>query len=178
MPRPKNKTELIDQSRKSFDALLTFVNNLSDDEKIKEFPPGTMNRNIRDVLVHLHEWHIMMISWYETGKRGEKPDMPATGYTWKTTAELNKNIRDANNSVPLHKILSRLTDSHEEVTKIIHSHSNEELFDKKRYLWTGTTSLGAYLISSTSSHYDWALRLIKNQKKTNYVKIAGLDKYF
>ncbi|MEL6140134.1 MAG: ClbS/DfsB family four-helix bundle protein, partial [Bacteroidota bacterium] len=33
------------------------------------------------------------------------------------------------------------------------------------YAWTGTTSLGAYLISSTSSHYDWAYKLIKRCKK-------------
>ncbi|HOP45228.1 MAG TPA: ClbS/DfsB family four-helix bundle protein, partial [Flavobacteriales bacterium] len=37
----------------------------------------------------------------------------------------------------------------------------EELFEKKRYRWTGSTSLGAYLVSATSSHYDWALKLIQ-----------------
>ncbi|MEM7107806.1 MAG: ClbS/DfsB family four-helix bundle protein [Bacteroidota bacterium] len=44
---------------------------------------------------------------------------------------------------------------------MIEEHSEEELFEKKRYKWTGTTSLAAYLISATSSHYDWALKLMK-----------------
>ena len=38
---------------------------------------------------------------------------------------------------------------------------DDELFEKKRYKWTGSTSLGAYLVSATSSHYDWAFKLIK-----------------
>ena len=48
---------------------------------------------------------------------------------------------------------------------IIGKHSDEELFTKKKYQWTGTTSLGAYLIGSTSSHYDWALKTIKPLRK-------------
>lgn len=40
-----------------------------------------------------------------------------------------------------------------------------ELFEKKRYKWTGTTLLGAYFVSATSSHYDWAYKLIKKAKR-------------
>ena len=36
--------------------------------------------------------------------------------------------------------------------------SNDELFTKGVYKWTGGTSLGSYFVSSTSSHYDWALK--------------------
>ena len=51
----------------------------------QEFPEGTMNRNIRDVLAHLHHWHLLMLEWYRLGMTGEKPAMPATGYSWKMT---------------------------------------------------------------------------------------------
>ncbi|MGO3678157.1 MAG: ClbS/DfsB family four-helix bundle protein, partial [Microbacteriaceae bacterium] len=27
--------------------------------------------------------------------------------------------------------------------------------------WTGTTSLGSYCVSATSSHYDWAIKKIR-----------------
>ena len=37
----------------------------------------------------------------------------------------------------------------------------DELFSKEKYQWTGTTSLGAYFILNTSSHYDWGLKTIK-----------------
>lgn len=55
--------------------------------------------------------------------------------------------------------------SHAEVMALIEAHSDEELFTRKRYAWTGSTSLGAYLVSCTSSHYDWALKLIRNGLK-------------
>jgi hypothetical protein len=49
--------------------------------------------------------------------------------------------------------------------ELIGKHTDEELFTKKRYGWTGSTSLGAYLVSATSSHYDWALKTLRPLKK-------------
>lgn len=48
---------------------------------------------------------------------------------------------------------------------LIAGHSEEELFTKKYYKWTNTTSLGAIFISSTSSHYDWAIKKYENSRK-------------
>ena len=44
-------------------------------------------------------------------------------------------------------------------------YSNEELFTKKYFNWTGTTDLGSYFVSTTSSHYDWAIKKIKSHCK-------------
>ena len=90
MPRPKNKTELIELSNKNYDALMSYVNEMSERDQMAEFPLGTMNQNIRDVLAHLHHWHFMMLEWYQIGMTGVKPPMPAEGYTWKSTPELNR----------------------------------------------------------------------------------------
>lgn len=92
---------------------------------------------------------------------GTKPTMPEEGYTWKTIPELNRKIWEEYSNTSLNKIRQSLDKSNDEVTKLIRKHSDEELFEKKRYLWTGSTSLSAYLISATSSHYDWALKLIR-----------------
>ena len=43
--------------------------------------------------------------------------------------------------------------------------SNDELFSKKYFDWTGTTTLGSYCVSATSSHYDWAIKDIKKALK-------------
>jgi len=134
-------------------------------EQDKEFPAGTMNRNIRDVLMHLHHWHLMMLAWYKTGMSGVKPEMPAKGYSWKTTPELNRWIWEKYQETSLETALESLKSSYSDIRTLIEKHSNEELFEKKRYQWTGTTSLGAYFVSATSSHYDWAFKLIKKAKK-------------
>lgn len=124
-----------------------------------------MNRNVRDILAHLYHWHLLFFGWYEVGMKGDKPAIPAEGYTWKTTPELNKWINEKYSNEKLSVIRKLLFDSHTKITELIESHSNEELFEKKRYKWTGSTSLGAYLISTTSSHYDWAFKLIKRVTK-------------
>lgn len=165
MPRPKSKTELISLSQENFKKLIDFIDQLPKEEKVDEFPPGTMNRNIRDVLAHLHHWHLMMAKWYEVGMKGEKPDMPATGYTWKTTPELNRWIWEHYSNTNLEETQDLLQSSFNQIQSVIQSHSDTELFEKKRYKWTGSTSLGSYLVSATSSHYDWALKLIKKAKK-------------
>lgn len=109
----------------------------------------------------------MMLEWYKVGMKGEKPDIPARGYTWKTTPELNRWIWNKYKNTTLEKAKLNFKLSYQEIQGIIESHSDEELFEKKRYKWTGTTSLGAYLISATSSHYDWALKIIRKANKKN-----------
>lgn len=165
MARPKTKEELIELSNKNFKKLTDFVGSFALEEQLLEFPKGTLNRNIRDVFAHLHHWHLMMIDWYSVGMKGNKPKMPAEGYTWKTVPDLNQKIRDKYKNEDLQNIKEKLNNSFSVIQKIIKNHSNEELFEKKRYKWTGTTSLGSYLISATSSHYDWAYKLIKRMKK-------------
>lgn len=166
MSRPTNKKDLLLFSQQNFDALIDFVASIPDSLRQNEFPKGTMNRNIRDVLAHLHHWHLMFLDWYVAGMKGQKPDIPAKGYTWKTTPELNLKIRNDYQRTDLDEVIIKLKLSFQEVRKIIDKHSDAELFEKGKYTWTGTTSLGAYLVSATSSHYDWALKLIKKATKT------------
>jgi hypothetical protein len=165
LSRPKNKTELLSLSQKNYDDLNAIVNSLSEEDLNKEFPEGTMNRNIRDVLGHLHQWHLMMLDWYNTGMQDKKPDMPAKGYTWKDTPALNKKIWEDNRHISLSEMRWMLEKSHQDIQNIIVKHTDFELFEKKKYKWTGSTSLGAYLVSATSSHYDWAIKLIKKGVK-------------
>ena len=165
MPRPRSKSELLELSKINYDKLMELINSFSPEQQQGEFPPGTMNRNIRDLLAHLHEWHLMFLQWHDTGMTGEKPDIPARGYTWKTVPDLNRVIWEKYRDTPLAVIRKRFAESHRKVRNLIDQYSDEELFEKKRYKWTGSTSLGAYMISATSSHYDWASKLIRKYKK-------------
>ncbi|MFY0652757.1 MAG: ClbS/DfsB family four-helix bundle protein [Cyclobacteriaceae bacterium] len=165
MPRPKTKAELLESSQKNFERLKALVNSFSQKEQEFEFPGGTLNRNICDVLAHLYHWHLMMMEWYSVGMSGLKPDIPAKSYTWKTVPELNYQIWENYKNESLSSVLAKLNESHLLIMQKINQHTNDELFEKKRYRWTGTISLGAYLISSTSSHYDWAYKLIRKSRR-------------
>ena len=50
---------------------------------------------------------------------------------------------------------------------LIETFSNEQLFAKSVFDWTGTSTLGAYCVSATASHYDWAIKKIKVHIKTS-----------
>lgn len=166
MPRPSTKKDLIALSNANYSKLKNLVNSLSENELNGAFPEKYLNRNIRDVLAHLHHWHLLMLGWYETGMKGEKPDIPAKGYNWRTLPELNTKIRDHYHKTKLDEVLKMLESSFQDIQKIINQHSNDELFQRKRYQWTGNNALGAYLVSSTSSHYEWAMKLIKKYLKS------------
>jgi hypothetical protein len=66
----------------------------------------------------------------------------------------------------LNKAKDMLKASHKDVMKMIESLNDEKLFAKKHFSWTGTTNIGAYCISATSSHYDWAMKKIKLHLRT------------
>lgn len=163
MPRPKSKDELIkaaeDEFQSLFDELVTIP-------QAKWSEPGVCEKwSIKDLLAHLHEWHNMMIKWYTVGMKGDQPVMPAPGYTWKTVPDLNQAIFQQYKDLDLSEAISKVKASHKKIMAVIKQHTDPELFTKKKYAWTGSTSLGSYLISNTSSHYDWAHKLIKKWKK-------------
>ncbi len=166
MPRPQDKQTLLALGQANFDKLMTLVQEFTDEELHAEFQFETRDRNVRDTLVHLHEWHLMMMEWYRVGMGGAKPEMPAPGYTWKTLPDLNLEIWKKYQQTSLNEGMALLKQSFQQIRKLIEKQNDPELFEKKRYPWTGTTSLGSYFVSATSSHYDWALKQLKKHKRT------------
>lgn len=152
---------MIALSQMNYEKLLAFIKDLPEEKRNTEFPSHYLNRNIRDVLAHLHHWHLLLLSWYQLGMKGEKPEMPAPGYTWRAIPELNIEINEKYKNVPMRKVITLFASSFKEVQRLIAKHTDRELFEKQKYKWTGTTSLGSYVVSTTSSHYDWGLKLIK-----------------
>ena len=165
MARPTTKQDLEFLAKENYQKLLSLIETLHERQREETFPEGTMNRNIRDVIGHLYHWHLLFLSWYEVGMRGEKPKIPKEGYTFADTPKLNQEIWAECQKISLAEVFSKFEVTHNKVFQIIEKHTDQELFTKKKYHWTGSTSLGSYLISSTSSHYDWALKLIRKSIK-------------
>jgi len=168
MPRPTNKKELLNLAEINFNKLLDFIDSLPNIIKTKTYTNNELNdrdKTVSDVICHLHEWHLMMANWYKTGMSGKKPAIPAEGITWQTLPVLNRRIWEQYKGTELKKAISMFKKSYKDIIALIEKHNDDELFTRKKYPWTGTTSLGAYFISSTSSHYDWGLKTIKPLKK-------------
>ena len=164
MPRPTNKKSLLELAEINFGKLLDFIDGLPAEIKTRVYKNDELNdrdKTVSDVICHLHEWHLMMKSWYKVGMSGKKPAIPAEDVTWQTLPVLNRRIWKKYEGTDLKEAIAIFKKSHKGIMALIKKHSDDELFTKKKYEWTGTTSLGAYFISSTSSHYDWGLKTIK-----------------
>jgi hypothetical protein len=169
MSRPTNKEELLIAARETFDKLLPYISeNITFTQKIAEAGKEAhwgRDKNTRDVLVHLYEWHILLLSWVESNIRGiSKPFLPEP-YSWKSYGDMNTEFWKKHQNTSYEEATKLLHDSHKKVINLIESLSNDELFEKKHFNWTGTTSIGAYCISATSAHYEWAIKKLKTNEK-------------
>lgn len=166
MARPTTKEQLIEVSEENFKKLFVLVHSMSEEEQEKIFLFEDRDRNVRDVLVHLYEWHQLLLNWANSNLSGNKTNFLPEPYNWKTYPQMNIGFWEKHQETPLNEAVSILEKSHSEVMILVRSFSNGELFTNKHFTWTGTTSLGAYCVSATSSHYDWAIKKIKKHKKT------------
>ena len=165
MPRPKTKEELKQAGEENFAKLFALIDSLSKKKQVQEFSFEDRDRNIRDVLVHLYEWQVLLLNWIKTNQSGITAKFLPENYNWKTYPDMNAKIWEKHQATNYEKAISLLNQTHKKCMKLIDSFTEEELFTKKYFPWTGSTSLGSYCVSSTSSHYDWAIKKIKKHKK-------------
>lgn len=165
MARPQTKDDLLEQAQTNYDKLLKLIETLTPEEQLGEFPFEGRDRQIRDCLVHLYEWHQLFMTWVEKNQQGELTSFLPAPYNWKTYPKMNQQFFEKHQNTSLTEAKEQLSKSHLACLTIIKEFSNEELFTKKYFNWTGTTSLGSYGVSATSSHYDWALKIIRKYQR-------------
>jgi len=177
MARPRCKDDLLKAATDCYSNLTDFVGSMSDKELSTPFdfsglPNKTeahwsRDKNVRDVLVHLYEWQVLMLKFVENNKPGSviiRPFLPAE-YSWKTYGDMNEEIWRKHQQTSTEDALRLLDGTHRQLLKLAGSFSDEELFTKKYYKWTGTTDLKSYFVSTLSSHYEWALKKLKEHRK-------------
>ena len=175
MVRPQTKENLMIAAKENFEKLNILISKMSDkelttpfdfskDEKKKE-AHWKRDKNLRDILIHLYEWHQLILNWVESNQKGEeKPFLPEP-YNWRTYGDMNVEFWKKHQNTSLEEATKALQKSHKEVLKLAENFTNEELFSKKVYKWVGGSTLGSYFVSATSSHYDWAIKKLKAHQK-------------
>ena len=165
MPRPTTKQDLISTANEQFEKLWKLIDSIPKEQQNTSFLFEDRDKNLRDILVHLYEWHQLLLNWINANQNGEqKPFLPEP-YNWKTYPNMNIGFWEKHQNTNYDKSKKMLKDNHNKVMELIEKFSNDELFSKKYFSWTGTTTLGAYCISATASHYDWAMKKIKKHIK-------------
>ena len=179
MGRATTKSDMINAAISNYEKMNTLISELTEkelstpfdfagDDKKKE-AHWNRDKNLRDVLIHLYEWHQLLLNWIRSNKNGEnKPFIPEP-YNWKTYGDMNVEFWRKHQNTTLEEAKEMLEKSHKEVLNLAENFSNEELFSKGAYKWVGGSTLGSYFVSATASHYDWAMKKLKAHKK-NCVK--------
>lgn len=163
MPRPTTKSQLLEAADHEFGRLWTAVAQVP--QHARHTTGACDLWSVKDLLAHLSAWHEMTLEWEATGSTGGRPEVPGHGYTWAETPALNQMLHERSAQDAWPAVEERLRASHAHMVERIGSYEDDDLFTKKRYLWTGSTSVGAYFVSATSSHYAWASKLIRKWVK-------------
>ena len=175
MGRPTTKTDLLTAATANYEKLNALISELTEKELSTPFDFSNdvkkkeahwkRDKNLRDVLIHLYEWHQLLINWLQSNQNGESQSFIPEPYNWKTYGDMNVEFWKKHQNTSLDDAKSMLQQSHAEVLKLADTFSNEELFSKGVYKWVGGSTLGSYFVSVTSSHYDWAMKKLKAHRK-------------
>lgn len=173
MGRPATKTDLMRAAEEGYENLSAVISSLTEeelsvpfafDDKKKE-AHWKRDKNLRDVLVHLYEWHQLLLVWVRANQSGEcRPFLPEP-YNWRTYGEMNVEFWKKHQDTALENAKQMLAESHREVLALAETFSNDELFSRTAFAWCKGNALGSYFVSSTSSHYNWAVKKLKAHKK-------------
>lgn len=175
MSRAATKEDLITAATKNFEKLTAIINELTPKELAAEFvfaaddkhkqAHWSRDKSLRDVLTHLYQWHQLLLNWVTANQNGDKKPFIPAPYNWKTYGSMNMEFWEMHQSTPQDKAMQMLLQSHNQVLALAQGFSSEELFSKGKFDWVGDSTLGTYFVSATASHYDWAIKKLKEHKK-------------
>jgi hypothetical protein len=164
MPRPKDKGALLEAAASAYDSLTSTLSDIPAglrEDTALQAAIDDQSRNPRDVVAHLHAWQVMTMAWCRIGESGGMPHVPGAGRTWRDTPVINAEIWQQFAATPYADALALLDESHHEMVRVIEAHTQEQLFGAGVYPWTKSTTLGAYFVSATSSHYVWGTKTLR-----------------
>ena len=175
MGRPTTKTDLLNAAADNYEKMNELISTLTNkelsipfdfigDEKKKE-AHWKRDKNLRDILIHLYEWHQLLLRWVWSNQNGDRKPFIPEPYNWKTYGDMNVKFWEKHKYTTLEEAKEMLEKSHKEVLELAYEFSSEQLFSKGVFKWVCGSVLVSYFVSVTSSHYDWAMKKLKAHKK-------------
>lgn len=175
MANPTNKEELLKAASDNYQELMNLIESASLEVLEKDFPPLSpsakctsfeQGNNLRDILTHIYEWQRLQSQFVKNIRNGEPKDFIPDPYR-KDYKEMDRKNMERHQSTPVKEAISMIQESHQEMMQLIATFSNEELFGKKVYKVTYTTTMAAYFVSVTSHPYSKAVKRLKAHLKKN-----------
>ena len=175
MSRPRTKKDLLTDAKENYEKFNLLISSMTEDElntpfdfskdEKKKEAHWKRDKNLRDILTHLYEWHQLILNWVQSNQEGEENPFLPEPYNWKTYGDMNVELWKKHQNTSLEDAKEMFHKSHKDVLELAERFTNEELFSKDVYKWVGGSVLGSDFVSTTSSHYDWAMKKLKAHQK-------------
>lgn len=170
MPQPQDKQTLMASAQVDFEALMAAIE-AADAEtlntpfvvsdkpaKCATFQQGA---DVKDLLVHALEWQRLQSAFVDNIRKGTPKDFIPDPYR-KDYKEMDRVNFEKHRSTTLDSAMAMLRESHAEMLRLMETFSEEELFGKKVFKVTYTTTMAAYFVSVTCSPYAQSLKKLKS----------------
>ena len=162
MANPTTKQELLASIADGYAKLCDQMAKMSDEEKAAPFDFAAdpkkcgvrwqYDRCLRDLLIHLHEWQVLMREFVQNIRDGHPRDYLPDEYR-RNYHEMDKMLVEKHQGTTLDDAQTRLQQTQEEMLRLADSFTDEELFKK------------GYFVSVTTSPYGQAVKLLKTHQK-------------
>lgn len=169
MAYPQEKTGLMAAAQADYDALMELIS-ATPREVLKEpfavsdkpakcttFQQGA---DLKDLLVHALEWQRLQMAFVDNIRKGEPKDFIPEPYR-KDYKEMDRVNWEKHKATSLEEALKMLRESHDRIMALMATFTEEELFGKKVFRVTYTTTMAAYFVSVTLSPYGQMQKRLK-----------------
>ncbi len=90
--------------------------------------------SVKDTVAHFTAWMEYLLRWFDQATHGQKPDIPAPGYTWDDIDKLNDARSERDKDLPLNQVISDFRQAHLDVCELVQALTERDLFESD---WDG-----------------------------------------
>lgn len=133
--------------------------------------PGIVKKwSIKDVLAHIHQWHLKLLEWHKIGLQGTIPETPHPGLKWNQLPQVNEIIYQMHKDSPLEEVEKKLQETHDALIRLVEETPADALFTRGYWPWLGNSYFKSYVTPNTSGHYNWAKKHVRTWMKNQGIK--------
>lgn len=158
----KNKTELLEVSRKEFAKLKKLTELLSGQTAMQK---DDEDASIKDVIAHRAHWIGLFLGWYADGMAGKTVYFPAKGYKWNDLKHYNAELRIQQSALGWDHASNLLRKRYEQFIDFIENHSEEQLYGGPMKGANNKWTPGRWAEAAGPSHFRSAAKYVRSRSK-------------